>query len=164
MTTARTIVLVLHIISAGCWTAEIIVELVSRPFLRANEGQPLEANLMLLRARIQSTLGSLGGFGILFTGFGLIAVDGLGFLGIGGGVTPTWLFIKQVIFLIALILVFTLLIPASVRGTRQLVEATRRAGSVTPEIRQLYTRVDFIGRFNNLLVLVNIILAVWKPM
>jgi hypothetical protein len=41
--------------------------------------------------------------------------------------------------------------------------AAQNASGITPEIRQLSERMLLISRFTNLLVLVNIVLAVWKP-
>src|SRR5215510_1392606 len=98
MITLRTIFLFLHICSVSMWVAEAAVSLILGRFIRAYEGQPVEATLTLAMGLLQRGLGTIAGMGILLTGLGLIWQDHYGLLGIGGGITPTWLFIKQVVY------------------------------------------------------------------
>src|SRR5690349_9192033 len=163
MITLRHIFLVIHIISAGIWITQFVIEMAFVPILRAQRGKPLELALTLTQWRVLSLMGQVGGMGILLTGLALIAVDGFGLLGIGGSFTPTWLLIKQLVYIVAMILVGALIVPYNARIEKQLAEAAESASVVTPEVRRLSERVRNASFMVNLLVLVNIILAVWKP-
>ena len=158
----RTILLVLHIISAGFWISQFPVELIFRRLQKRAEGTPAELTLMTTSMQLLGGLGQYGGMGILITGLGLVILEGLGFLGIGGA-TPTWLVIKQVIYLILLAMVFTLIRQGSERIGAALEQAKTAGGVVTPEIREQSARFGRIALAHNLLVLANIILAVWRP-
>lgn len=158
----RNLLLVIHIISAGFWISQFLVEFVFRRLQKRAEGTPTELTLMTTSMQLLGSLGQLGGMGILLTGLGLVILEGLGFLGIGGP-TPTWLVIKQVIYLILLGMVFTLIRRGSERLEGLLEQAKTADGIVTPEIREQAAGFGKIALLHNLLVLVNIILAVWKP-
>jgi len=157
----RNLLLVIHIISAGFWISQLPVELIFRRMQKRAEGTPAELTLMTTSMQLLGGLGQFGGMGILITGLGLVILEGLGFLGIGGS-TPTWLVIKQVIYLILLAMVFTLIRQGSERIAAALEQARAAGGVVTPEIRGLAERFGRIALTHNLLVLVNILLAVWK--
>jgi hypothetical protein len=161
MLVARNILLVLHIISAGIWIAQFPVEIFFRRMRKQAEGTPRELTILTTMLQLMGGMGQIGGMGVLITGLGLIGVSGLGFLGLGAP-TPTWLFIKQVIYLILLAMVFTLIRSASEKMGVALEKAQTSNGVVTPEIRSLTDRVSQIALAHNALVLVNIVLAVWK--
>jgi hypothetical protein len=163
MITLRTIFLFLHICTVSLWVAEGAVSLILGRFIRAYAGKPVEATLTLAMGRLESSLGSIAGMGILLTGLGLIWQDHYGLLGIGGGNTPTWLFIKQVVYIIIMGVVGSLIIPRSRKAEQQLEAAIKDAGAVTPEVRALLGRVNMFGIINTVLVLINVFLAVWKP-
>jgi hypothetical protein len=145
------------------WVAEAVVSIILGRFIRAYEDKPVEATLTLAMGRLQSGLGSIAGMGILLTGLGLIWQDHLGLLGIGGGVTPTWLFIKQVVYIILMAVVGSQLIPRSAKVEKQLEATIKEAGTVTSEARVLLARINTLGMINTALVLINVFLAVWKP-
>jgi hypothetical protein len=162
MISIRIIVLALHIISAGIWIAQLAAEVAFTGVLRGSQGKPIELPLMMAQVRVVNFLGQVGGIGILLTGFGLLWIEGLAFLNIGG-FTPTWLLVKQVVYLAAMLIVFLVLVPTQRRLAPQFIEAARGTPKVTPEIRQLNRRLTWVSRLIDLLVLVNIVLAVWKP-
>jgi hypothetical protein len=162
MITIRQILIALHIISAGIWIAQVAADFAFAGVMRGSKGKPIELPLMMAQGRVVGFLGQVGGIGILLTGFGLIWVDGLSFLGIGG-FTPTWLLIKQIVYLVAMGIVFFFIVPTQRKIVPQFIEAARGTPSVTPEIRQLSAQLTNASRLINLLVLVNIVLAVWKP-
>lgn len=162
MNVLRTILLVLHIISAGVWIAQAVADLAFVRVMRSSEGKPVELPLLMAQTRVLTVMGQFGGIGILLTGFGLLWVDGFSFLGVGG-FTPNWLLVKQIVYLVAMGLAFVVLIPAQNRLRPQFVVAAKGTPKVTPEIRQLSQRMMLTSRLINVLVLVNILLGVWKP-
>jgi hypothetical protein len=158
----RVLLIVLHIIFAGVWIAQFAAEIGFGLALRGSEGKAVELPLLMARTRVLGFMGQVGGIGILFTGFGLLWVTGLPFLGIGG-FTPTWLLIKQIVFLIAMVIVFIVLTPMQRRLVPQFVQAAKGTPTVTADIRALVSQMTSVSRLINLIVLVNIILGVWKP-
>jgi len=62
-----------------------------------------------------------------------------------------------------MLIVFMVIIPAQRRLQPLVMEAAKGTPSVTPEIRHMLARMMQFSRLVNLLVLVNIVLAVWKP-
>jgi hypothetical protein len=162
MISIRDIVLALHIISAGIWIAQLAAEFAFRSVMRGSQGKPIELPLLMARVRVVNFMGQVGGIGILLTGFALLWTDNLTFLGIGG-FTPTWLLIKQFVYLLAMGIAFLFIIPTQRKLVPQFIEAARGTPHVTPQIRQLTAQMTNASRLINVLVLVNIVLAVWKP-
>ncbi len=162
MITLRHILLTLHIISAGIWIAQVAAEFAYRSVMRGSQGKPIELPLLMAKVRVVNFMGQVGGIGILITGFALLWTDGLTFLGIGG-FTPTWLLIKQIVYLMAMGIAFLVIIPTQRKLVPQFIEAARGTPTVTPDIRKLAGQMTNASRLVNVLVLVNIFLAVWKP-
>jgi hypothetical protein len=162
MDIARVVLLVLHIISAGVWIAQFPAELGFNIARRSVKGTPAELPVLIAEMRVLGLLGQIGGLGILITGFGLIGIQQLGFLNIGG-VTPNWLLVKQIIYLATLLIFIIGIMPATRKLRPMLVAAAQNATGITPEITELSNRLLLLSRITNLLVLINIVLAVWKP-
>jgi hypothetical protein len=160
--TIRIILLALHIVAAGFWISQFIAERATRVRLKDERGRPNSIALMMQRGRVIGMLGSIGGPLILLTGLGLLAVNGYAFLGIGG-YTPPWLFAKQVIALAALAIVFVWIQPRDKRLTAAFEAAATGDSHVTPEMLALEKQMVQISHVNHLIVLINIVLAVWKP-
>jgi hypothetical protein len=159
----RIILLVIHIIAAGLWISGTAAEFILGRIIKANQGKPGELPLMSATVQYLGVAGGIAGPVILLSGLGLTWVDGLGVLGLGGSVTPLWLFIKQIVYIILLVIVMAGITPVATRLRKQFAEATSGEASVTPEIRSLYGRLRLYANVHNLFVLVNIVLAVWKP-
>ncbi len=158
----RTILLALHIISAGVWFSQFPLHFILNGIQKRLAGTPGEQTATMVKGQLLGGLGQIGGLGILVTGLGLIILEGYGFLGIGGA-TPAWLFIKQIIYVIALVLVFVVIQPAGKRAAAAMQQAAQTGGPLSPEARAASARAEQLSLLLNLLVFVNIILAVWKP-
>lgn len=163
MLAARNIALIIHIMGVAMVFAQLPIELYMRRLLKTQRGTPAELSTMLLQGRLMAFLGSVGGIIILLTGLVLVAVSPFrGVLGIGGP-TPMWLVIKQIIYIIIIILIQVQVQPTAKRVYPQLAAALQGAGSVTEEARGLLSRMETTSLITSALVVVNIILAVWKP-
>lgn len=157
----RFIFLILHVVSAGVWIGQFAAWMGFRLAKRGAEGKPVELPLLMAEVRVLSLMGNIGGIGIIITGMGLIGTDGWGFLGIGQ-FTPSWLIIKQVVYLVTLALAFGVIVPAQRKMRPLFVEAAKGTPKVTPEIRALHARAQMASHAVNALVLANIVLAVVK--
>jgi hypothetical protein len=158
----RVILLVIHIIAAGGWISAAAAEFIFGRLIKANEGKPSEVTLMRATVQYLGTVGSIAGPVVLLTGLGLTWVYRWSLLGIGG-FTPTWLIIKQVIYIGLLFIVFVWIQPTSKRLAQAFTAADNDAPTATSEMRSLFERIMRMSNLHNLLVLTNIILAVWKP-
>ncbi|MFN8530426.1 MAG: hypothetical protein U0670_17630 [Anaerolineae bacterium] len=156
----RDIFLILHILSVVMWLGGFVASFALRGLLRSSSELQQQITLKLALLRIGGIGGAIGGMGILITGFGLIGVDRFGFLGLMG-TTPTWLFIKQIVYIIAFVLAMALINPQS-RKVGAALAAAVRSGDLS-EVRALEPRLTMLTMISNLLVVINIILAVWKP-
>lgn len=162
MLNARTVLLVIHIICAGLWIAQFVTTFVFERMIRANEGKPAELTLILAQIKVSGLAGMIAGNGILLTGLGLTALSHYGLLGIGGTVTPLWLFIKQIVLIILMVIVFVGINPIAMRLQKQITVAADGSTLATPEMRADLSRVRKIVYIHDAFVLVNIILAVAK--
>lgn len=161
MGTVRNILLIIHIIAAGLWIAEEFISFIMRRLIAANEGKPAELTLVNATMVLNGTFGPLASLGILLTGIGMTLNNGWVLLGIGG-FTPGWLFVKQVIYIALIVFVMVVLRPQSDKLAVAFKAATSDS-SMTAEARRLGSRMWTLGTIHTLIVLVNIVLAVWKP-
>lgn len=155
----RVILVVLHIVSAFAWLGGLLYTMFVGRLLRSSSDKAQILALRLAQDRIYSMGGAMGGNGVLLTGLALLAVDGYGLFGLFGGYTPTWLFIKQVVMVIALVLVFAVIRPAGAKYSTALAAAARD-GDIT-QVQALAPRLEQLANISHALVIVNIILAVW---
>ncbi|MCA9904890.1 MAG: hypothetical protein KC547_13630 [Anaerolineae bacterium] len=163
MTELRFILLIIHIVAVGLWIGQEGVTFALGRLIKGAAGKPQELTLMNAHLAAVGFMGGLAGPVVLLTGLGLIWVDGYGLLGIGGGLTPTWLMVKQIVYIILLILVFGLITPRVKQYQQAAAAAAASGGAVTPEVRSLWNQARTIALIHSALVLLNIILAVWKP-
>lgn len=161
MGTLRIILLIIHIISAGLWISEEVIGRIMKPLIDKNKGQAAELTLANATMRLFSTFGPIASMGIFLTGIGLTLNNGWVLFGIGG-FTPGWLLIKQVVYVLLIVLVMLGIRPISERLAKSFSEATHN-GLMTEEAREILSRMWTLGQLHTLLVFINIILAVWKP-
>ena len=128
---------VIHIVAVGLWISQEGVKFFLGRMIQGAAGKPQELTLMNVDLGVASFLGGMAGPIVLLTGLGLTWVDGYGILGIGGGFTPTWLMIKQIVYLILLVLVFALITPRAKQYQQAAAAAGSSGGTVTPEVRAL---------------------------
>lgn len=154
------ILLVFHIIAAGVLITQFPVGIVLGRLVKSRAGTPDELTYTLVQGRLMAAMGAIGGMGILITGLLLTFIDGFGVLNIGG-TTPGWLVMKQIAYIVSLILVYGLVQPMAKKIYPEFAKAAAGAGTVTPEVRAQLSRLTMISMVVNLLVFVNIVLAVW---
>lgn len=161
MSFITTILLVPHIIAAGAWITEEVIVLIMERLIKRNRGTASELTLIGATLTLNGTLGQAASSVILITGALLTWTNQWAILGIGA-YTPPWLIIKQVVYILITLVVIFGIIPNSRRLGAEI--KTRIADGVATEgTRALAARAITLGHVHSLLVLINIILAVWKP-
>ncbi|MBI1258757.1 MAG: hypothetical protein GC204_14910 [Chloroflexi bacterium] len=153
--------LAIHIISAGFWISQFVAVMALERFAATVKGKPAEVAVKMAEGNVESLLGTFGGMGILISGLVLTFQFHYGILGIGGVYTPTWLVIKQVIFIIAMGIVGSMV----TRPARPIMEALGKAltgGQPAPaEAVSALNRVQLMSRIVNVLVVINILIGVF---
>ena len=158
----RIILLSLHLIAVGVWVASEVAMIALQQMQRTNAGKPAELTLMAANLRVTGFMGSLAGPIVLLTGLGLMVITGYGIFGIGAP-TPLWLFIKQIIYVVLLVIVFVFIRPVASDLEADFAEARANNGLVSDQIKALARRVYSLGHIHTALVIINLVLAVWKP-
>jgi len=162
MDVIRVLLVAAHLLLAGIWFAQLVADWGFSRARQGAEGKAVELPLMMAQVKVLILMGQIGGIGVLLTGFALLWVNGYGLFNVGG-LTPTWLLIKQVGMVIALALVFGLVAPAQRKLAPAFIAAAKGTPRVTPEITQLMTQLVGVTRLVNLIVLLAVLLGVWKP-
>jgi hypothetical protein len=158
-----TVLLIFHIIFAGTWISLGIANMIIAGQAAKQRGTFAELPTMKIQALLGRVLGSVSGIGILLTGGAYVGMMHLGWFPFG---TLNWLAIKQVDFVILLILSFAVMMP---RGKKiDAMIASEMAGpnatkGASAELRKAMGLLKSIGGLMMLLVLLNIILGEWKP-
>lgn len=155
----RVIFVVLHILAALFWLTGFFFSFAFRGLLNSSSERAQTLALRIAQDRIYGMSGAIGGNGILLTGLALLAVDSYGLLSLFGAYTPTWLFIKQVVYIVALVLVFAVIRPAGAKYTVALADAAK--GGDIAQVQALAPRLEQYANLSHSLVIVNIVLAVW---
>ncbi|HVU11229.1 MAG TPA: hypothetical protein VHD90_08125 [Phototrophicaceae bacterium] len=151
----------LHIISAGVWISQFVAEFALDRLAQSMKGKAGQAIAVLGTARAASLMGTVGGTGILITGLLLTFEFRYGILGIGGVYTPTWLVIKQIIFIIAMALVGSMVTRTTRQALPQVMQAINAGTPLPAEAEAALNRATMVSRIVNLLVLINIFIGVY---
>lgn len=159
----RTVLLVLHIFAVGMLLGRIVGDIILDRVRAQMEGKPSEVPVLMAQMRLIATMGQVGGLGVLITGVLLALTQQLGVFNLGG-MTPTWLLLKQIIYVIILGTVIVVISPMGRTLIPKFIEAAKaNPPQVTPEMRGLVAKIKRINQFTDALVLVAVVLAVWKP-
>lgn len=145
---------VLHIITAGLWIANIIATPIFMKAIKKESGTPAESKLISLHLVFSNLLGSVGAMGLLITGVVLTSLNpGFGFFDFSAN---HWLATKQIIMVILLALIFAKLIP-SAKKTRI---ALGKDSIVSDEAKSAFQQVNKVSLYINILVVLNLLFAV----
>ena len=158
----RTLFLIIHVMGAGMVFAQIPIEIILGRIRASQKGTPAELGTLLLQGQLNASLGAIGGMALLISGLALSFISPFGVLGIGGQ-TPAWLVIKQVNYIIMLVVLIALLQPLAKRVFPAFAQAAQSASTVTDDVRKQYSRLQMYSLIINALVVVNIVLGLWKP-
>ena len=159
-----TVFVILHILSAGVWIGLGVVTVLTNNFRQRAAGTLGELYLMRLTLICGSVMGNIGGIGILITGPAMAGIHGLPWFPFG---TLPWLAIKQVVFLVVLLITFAIYVPRSKKIGRRIGEemgGANPAMGASAELRTMFDRIVTVGMVVQILVLLNIILGEWQPM
>jgi hypothetical protein len=152
---------IFHIYFASMLIALLPIALIMLRRMKATKGTPAELTVMGNLNLIGATFGMIGGLGILITGGGLVGIESYKWFSFSDF---PWLAWKQTIFVVILIINFSIVVPASKKMSKLIAErvAAGGTGGATDEIRALGARIGMFAPIMNILALVNLVLGTSK--
>jgi hypothetical protein len=160
--TARTIFLIIHVVCAGIWLSQFVVGVALERMANRAKGTAGESWTRLAQGNASSLMGQIGGIGILISGLALAGISQYGILGLFGN-TPTWLFIKQVVYIVAMAITGALIIRRTPLIIPPILQAAAKGEAPSAASNAELQRVFTVSHVVNLLVLINIVLGFWRP-
>lgn len=156
--------LLLHLLCAAIWVGLGVVTLLTDRFRGRSAGTLGELYLMRSTLIYAAIMGNIGGIGILITGPGLAGIEHLPWFAFNGA---PWLAIKQLIFVIVLAMTFGLQVPMTKKVRARIAEEMAGAHAThgaSDGLRSSFAQLVRITHIMQILVLINVILGVLKPM
>jgi hypothetical protein len=152
---------ILHIFFASMTIALLPVSIIMMGKMKRTKGTPAELTTMSNMNLIGRTMGMIGGLGILVTGGTLVGIESYKWFAFS---EFPWLAWKQTLFVIILIINFSVIVPASKKLTKLIDErlAAGGSGGATDEIRALGGRIGTFAPIMNLLALAAMVLGTSK--
>lgn len=154
--------LAIHVLCAGLWVANLPVALILNKLRKRAENTAGEVHYMAAAGRIGLIMGNIGAIGILLSGPAL------------EGMSPAygwfqfsepgmmWLALKQIIFVLAIVITGAMLIPRSKKLRvllQQHMDPKRANTGASDELRAAFQNYVTAGVILNTMVLINIILG-----
>lgn len=152
--------LAIHVLCAGLWVANLPVILILNKLRKRAENTSGEVHYMAAAGRIGLVMGNIGAIGILISG---PALEGMSpyynWFQFG---EQTWLAIKQVNFILAILVTGAMLVPRSKRLRLQLqshFDPKRGNTGASDDLRTAFGNYVTAALILNTIVLINILLG-----
>lgn len=153
-------ILSLHIVFAGVWLVNLLVELYFKKSINASVGKPSETGLVSLYLKFVNIVGIIGAAGILVTGILMVVLNpGYQFFQFTAN---HWLTTKQIVMVVILILLFWKLIPTA---KKLRLEIAKDLSSPVDDKSGLRTNLKKLYSLNfqmNILVVINFLMAITR--
>jgi len=150
-----------HIISVIIWLGVIPADLLVRKIIRDKKGTESEKTLVSFWLKLTNLGGMIGATGVLVSGIFMSMIFNYGFFQFASGANH-WLYTKQLIAVIVLILLGAVLIPTGV-SVRKAVEKSSVENS--PLSEETYVNIAKLGKTIsavNFLIVINLLLALTR--
>lgn len=159
----RTVFIIVHVVSAGIWVSQFAAKAGIGRLAASIKAPAAGPWLRMAQGGASSFMGQIGGVGVLVSGLVLVGLNSKIFGILGIGPTPLWLFLMELIFLVAMGVVGV----GITRPQRTIMPAIQQAMARNepppPEALAGLARIEMMSQIVNLLVLINIILGIWRP-
>lgn len=149
---------ILHVVSAGLWLSLLIYGLIIRSRIKGKENTPAGKELIMTYVSVLNPLGIIGSMGILITGIILSIQSGMGFFQFASGGNH-WLYTKQFLMVIILILVGAVMIPAAKKLKSEILPSLTDSAPLTEGAKAAFKKLVKVDLSINILIILNILLA-----
>ncbi|HPI36310.1 MAG TPA: hypothetical protein PK397_00075 [Ignavibacteriaceae bacterium] len=154
--TIYAILKLLHVLSSVVWLGLIPADYLLRKYIASNKGKEPEGTLITVWLKVVNLSGMIGLTGVLVTGIVLSITLGYGFFQFSSGGNH-WLYTKQFIMLIIMILVGGLIIPRASKISKIIKNGIGENKDTVfySNLNKLYSQISI----QNGLIFINFILA-----
>jgi hypothetical protein len=149
---------IVHIISAGLWLSLLVYGIVSRGRINAAKGTDAEKGLILNWISSLNLIGIVGSMGVLLTGLYLSISMDYGFFKFASGGNH-WLYTKQFIMVVILVLVGAVMIPTAKKIKVELLPDLKSDQPLSNEAYKLLGKLKRVDLSINALIILNILMA-----
>lgn len=161
---AYNIFLFLHIFFAGMVLSLFPFSIFMKKKVARSKGTPVELYNIQMEFAVGRFMGMIGGIGLLIAGGAMTGIGKMPWFAFGNE-QYLWLAIKQVVYVVVLIVNFGFMMPVGKKAMPLIAQEMSKggAGGATDEIRALAAKAGMFGAIMGLLGLTNAILGVFGP-
>lgn len=149
---------IVHIVSAGLWLSLLVYGMILRSRINNTKGMPEEKGLILTWISSLNLIGIVGSMGVLLTGLYLTLARDYGFFKFASGANH-WLYTKQFVMVIILILIGAVMIPSAKKIKGLLLPGLKSDQPLNEEAYTLLGKLKRVDISINTLVILNILMA-----
>lgn len=154
------ILITIHIIFAGGWLINFLIEQVIKKNISIRKGSPSEKVLVGLYLKFSNLLGIIGATGILITGITMVILNpGYGFFQMTAN---HWLSTKQILMVILLLIIFLFIIPTAKKLRSSLSIELDDKETFTEEAYKYLNKIYRLNTIINIIVLLNFLFAITR--
>ncbi|MBA4251479.1 MAG: hypothetical protein C0425_07635 [Chlorobiaceae bacterium] len=157
--TIYAIMLVVHVLSAVIWLGLLPTDYFFRGEIKKNKNLSGEKKLISLWLKISNISGMIGLTGVLVTGFFLTMQFGYGFFQFADGGGNHWLYTKQFLTVILILIIGILIIPTAKKLRIAIGSELESTNNLSEEVYSNFNKLKNLLTVMNILVLVNFLLA-----
>lgn len=148
----------IHIISVIVWLGVIPADFLLRKVIRDKKGTESEKTLLSFWLKLTNLGGIVGLTGILVTGIFMSITLNYGFFQFASG-TNHWLYTKQFVTVIVIILTAAFIIPSGKKVRLEIEKSVAKNSALTEETYKNITKLGKILTTVNILIFINLLLA-----
>ncbi len=149
---------IIHVVSAGLWLSLLIYGFILRGRMAQAKGTPEEKGLILAWISSMNVLGIVGSMGVLLTGLYLTIAMDYGFFKFASGANH-WLYTKQFVMVIILILIGAVMIPTAKKIKGLLLPDLKSDRPLGEDAYALLGKLKRVDISMSALVILNILMA-----
>ncbi|MFA3783319.1 hypothetical protein ABRY23_09680 [Melioribacteraceae bacterium 4301-Me] len=148
----------IHIIFAGIWLVNFIMDSYFQNLIAANKGKKGEKKLIILYISIINMIGIVGATGILITGiFMVMANPAYSFFQLTAN---HWLTTKQIVMVVILLMIFLKIIPQAKKLRTAIGDDLESSETISEGGYKNLNSIYKINLMINILIIINFILAI----
>ncbi len=149
---------IIHVVSAGLWLSLLIYGFILRGRMAQSKGTSEEKGLILTWISSMNILGIVGSMGVLLTGLYLTIAMDYGFFKFASGGNH-WLYTKQFVMVIILILIGAVMIPTAKKIKGLLLPDLKSDRPLGEDAYALLGKLKRVDLSMSVLVILNILMA-----
>lgn len=153
------ILITIHIIFAGGWLINFVIEPVIKRNISRSKGSSAEKIFISFYLKFSNLLGIIGATGILITGITMVILNpGFGFFQMTAN---HWLTTKQILMVILLLIIFLFIIPTA-KKLRSKISVELEKEPFTEEAYKYLNKIYRLNTAINIIVLLNFLFAITR--